>query len=117
MNAVHPTVDSNMEIHIAQLRSALARGVVLGDYVVRGVAGDGGGTFRLHTLQGVLQLDGAGKCTPGRQFSCGFEGTARTARHEDALIGNLLGLLGKQQGQKNPESRVTDKDFVTELRW
>jgi hypothetical protein len=104
----------NVEIQIKQLRSALAQGVVLGDYVVQGKAGPGAGSFVLRTAQGVLQLDGQGLCSSASRLSCSFEGTARAARRDDALIGNLLGLLGKP---RNPKSQKPDEDYVTELRW
>ncbi len=105
---------ANMEIHIAQLRSALAQGVVLGDYRLLGKASREGGTFELRTVQGALMLEGAGHCRSSEQWGrlqCGFEGTARAALHDDALLGNLLGLLGKRQ---SPNS---SKNPVTELRW
>ena len=104
----------NVEINIGQLRSALAQGVVLGDYRVLGKASREGGTFELRTVQGALVLEGTGHCrSPERwgRLLCGFEGTARAAQHDDALLGNLLGLLGKRQ---SPNSI---KNLVTELRW
>ncbi len=110
-----PAVDTkpatpNVEINIAHLRSALAQGVVLGDYQVLGKIGSRGGTYELRTLQGALQAAGNGLCEAKSRLSCHFHGTARAARQDDALIGNLgnlLGLLGKQQSQNS----------VTELRW
>ena len=111
---VKPTAEPNMEINIARLRSAMAQGVVLGDYVLRGHANAAGGAFALRTTQGALLLDGTGQCRAherASRLSCGFEGTARAARHDDALIGNLLGLLGKQQIQSS------SKNPITELRW
>jgi general secretion pathway protein N len=116
----------NVEITVSQLRSALAQGVVLGDYAVRGQFGTKGGsasgTFTLSTRQGALLLDGHGQCTPtegaggsSARISCGFNGTARAARHDDALLGNLLGLLGKIQPQ--PQVSFSGNSPVTELRW
>lgn len=107
----NPTPVSNVEITIAGLRSQLAQGVVLGDYRLRGKAGAAGGTFELSTVQGTLLLDGIGQCRVKNRLSCSFEGTARAAQHDDALLGNLLGLLGKQQVQSS--SKIP---FV-ELRW
>jgi general secretion pathway protein N len=113
----------NVEIRFAQLRSALAQDMVLGDYVVQGSAGSGGGPFVLRTLQGVLQLEGAGKCGSVPRLSCSFEGTARAlhAQRGDARIANLLGLLGQPQRQNKPGNQTMDKDkeraYVTELRW
>ena len=106
-----PATVSNVEITIAGLRSELAQGVVLGDYRLRGKAGAAGGAFELSTVQGTLLLDGIGQCSVKNRLSCNFEGTARAARHDDALLGNLLGLLGKQQGQNS------GKNPYTELRW
>ena len=88
--------------------------IVLGDYAVRGTAAAGGASFNLRTLQGALLLDGAGQCTMSaikNRLACGFAGTARAARHDDALLGNLLGLLGKSS---LPPGGTTP---VTELRW
>jgi general secretion pathway protein N len=107
-----------VEIRFNRLRSALAQGVVLGDYIVQGNAGVASSTFELRTVQGILQLDGQGKCgtgsgTKARQ-SCSFAGTARATRHDDALIGNLLGLLGKQ---RSPGGQNSDGKPITELRW
>lgn len=104
----------NLDIHIKQLRSALAREVVLGDYVVQGTASGGGGAFVLRTISGVLQLDGAGDCRGGQRLSCSFKGTARATRRDDAVMANLLGLLGEQLGRK---TQANDTDYVTELRW
>jgi general secretion pathway protein N len=109
-----PVTSPNVEIQIKQLRSALAQGVVLGDYVVQGKAGAGAGSFVLRTAQGILQLDGQGHCSSASRLSCSFEGTARAARRDDALIGNLLGLVGKPRNAKNQQP---DEDHVTELRW
>jgi general secretion pathway protein N len=110
-----------VEIRIHRLRSALAQGAVLGDYIVQGNAGGDAGTFELRTTQGILQLDGQGKCDTGgstggtkARLSCSFAGTARATQHDDALIGNLLGLLGKQL---SPGGQNTDGKPITELRW
>lgn len=113
-NSAKPAAAPNVEIDIARLRSALAQGVVLGDYAVRGTAAAGGASFNLRTLQGALLLDGAGQCTISaikNRLACGFAGTARAARHDDALLGNLLGLLDKSS---LPPGGATP---VTELRW
>ena len=103
----------NLEIHIARLRSALAQGVTLGDYQVLGKIGNRGGTYELRTLQGELQVSGNGQCEAKTRLACNFQGTARAARQDDALIGNLLGLLGKQQ----PQSHRGSQNPATELRW
>lgn len=112
-------VPPNAEITITQLRSALAQGVVLGDYTVRGHATSGGATFDLTTRQGALLLDGRGQCVLKSRLSCNFNGTARAARHDDALLGNLLGLLGKSQPQAQAlvGSTLNGTTSVTELRW
>lgn len=106
-----PVTVSNVEIAIARLRSALAQGVVLGDYVVRGNMHAAGGTFELRTVQGMLLLDGIGQCGVKNRFSCSFQGTARAARQDDASLANVLGLLGKQQSQDSGNNPIT------ELRW
>ena len=107
-------ISPNIEIHIKQLRSALAREVVLGDYVVQGTASGSGGAFVLRTTSGVLQLDGAGDCRGRPRLTCSFKGTARAKRQDDAVMANLLGLLGEQQGRKR---QANDTEYVTELRW
>lgn len=101
----------NVQIYISGLRSALAQGVILGDYVISGQASATGGTFALRTATGALLMEGNGLCMVKARLSCSFNGTARAARHDDALLGNLLGLLGKQHDQN------ASKHPITELRW
>ena len=111
-----PAAQSNVEVTLASVRSALAQGLVLGDYALHGQIDAAGGDFVLRTTQGALLLDGKGQCRLKNRLSCSFAGTARAARHDDALLGNLLGLLGKPQVHdisQNPGS----KNPVTELRW
>lgn len=103
--------DSNVKIRVVQLSSAMVQGVALGDYWVSGTVSAGGATYDLTTTDGALLLTGKGICTLQRGLACHFNGTARAAEHNDALLGNLLGLLGKSSvpaGSNTP---------VTELRW
>lgn len=104
----------DLRIHIASLRSALAPGAELGDYEVLARLTPGnprGAAFTLNTLRGALQLSGAGQCLWQRRGSCSFEGQAQAAQHDEALLGNLLGLLGKRKTSGNSPIPVT------ELRW
>ncbi len=106
----------NVEITLTNVRSALAQGVVLGDYALRGQIDASAGDFELRTTQGSLRLDGKGQCSLKSRWSCHFAGTARAARHDDALLGNLLGLLGKTQAQDSSQNPGSQNP-VTELRW
>jgi len=52
-------------------------------------------TVQLQTLSGVLQLSGAGQWTGG---VLRFRGQAEAAAGQDAVLGNLLNIIGRRQG-------------------
>lgn len=105
------------------LRSALAQGVELGDYVLNGSLARHEQdnqlplAFNLHTLRGALNLSGNGRCQVRGQVLCNFAGKAYARGQDEALLGNLIGLLGKTQAAPQPSAGAAPARAVTELRW
>jgi general secretion pathway protein N len=113
LNTRH-TNTPGVQLTFSSLRSALAQGVLLGDYAVQGeLTGVNAGAFTLATQRGILKLSGKGRCTLHRRMTCQFAGEAEAAERDRALLGNLLGLLGKTRVASDADTTKA----VTELRW
>ncbi len=84
-------------LDLQDLSSALATIAPLGGYRLSfsGSSGTGSTQVRLQTLQGPLRLDGSGQWTGG---ALRFRGQARAEPGSEAMLNNLLNLLGQRQG-------------------
>ncbi len=91
-------VDGRAELDVLSLSSALAPVDQVGSYrlVVSGDSDRGeGARVQLQTLQGPLQLSGSGQWIGPRLH---FRGEARADAGSEAVLNNLLNLLGQRRG-------------------
>ena len=89
-----PTVQGLAELTLAQLATPLSTLKPLGTYRLRLQGGDTM-AVSLATLEGGLQLSGAGQWANGRLQ---FKGEARAQPALEAALSNLLNILGQRQG-------------------
>ncbi|MDR7331036.1 type II secretion system protein N [Roseateles asaccharophilus] len=91
-----------LHLDLMQLSSRVSTVAPLGSYrfSVQADPGNAGvSTLRLSTLEGALQLSGAGTLSPGGKSRFVGEATAAPGR-EDAL-NNLLNIIGRRQGARS----------------
>ena len=89
-----PTVQGLAELTLSQLATPLSTLKPLGTYRLRLQGGDTM-AVSLATLEGGLQLSGAGQWANGRLQ---FKGEARAQPALEAALSNLLNILGQRQG-------------------
>ena len=89
-----PTVQGLAELTLSQLATPLSTLRPLGTYRLRLQGGDTM-AVSLATLEGGLQLSGAGQWANGRLQ---FKGEARAQPALEAALSNLLNILGQRQG-------------------
>lgn len=70
----------------------------LGSYRLRLTTGVAAPTLTLATIEGGLQLSGVGQWTGARWR---FEGEASAVPESEAVLGNLLNIVGRRQGAKS----------------
>lgn len=91
-------LDGRVELEVLGLSSALSALDTLGSYRLV-ISGDGGGPegarLALDTLQGPLRLTGSGQWA-GPKLR--FRGQAQADAGSEAMLNNLLNLLGPRQG-------------------
>lgn len=89
------------EVELAGLSSRLSTLPVLGSYRLRldGEPGTAGALLTLATLEGALRLEGSGRWDAG---GLRLRGEARAAAPEhEAVLGNLLNIIGRRQGARS----------------
>ncbi|QTD46221.1 type II secretion system protein N [Ottowia testudinis] len=84
------------ELTLRHVSSRLSTLQPLGSYRVQLQGGDAPG-FTLSTLEGALQMSGAGQWVGGRLR---FSGEATATPEHQAQLANLLNLLGRRQGDR-----------------
>lgn len=90
-------LDGAAELLVRDLASALSPLKPLGSYRLR-VEGGATPTLSLQTVEGALQLSGAGRWV-GQRLR--FQGEARAAPEREAALSNLLNLLGRRNGPRS----------------
>ena len=92
-------VDGQAELELRDVSSRLSTLDVLGSYRLA-VAGSPGATaqFTLATVGGALQLSGAGSAGPN---GVRFRGEARAAAGDEAVLSNLLNIIGRRDGARS----------------
>lgn len=83
------------ELNWLNASSSLSKINPLGDYRAAISASGGKAEYRVATVRGALQLDGAGAWTAGQGLS--FSGNARADPQFQAQLSDLLRLLGREQ--------------------
>ncbi len=92
-------LDGRAELTLQGLSSRVSTVEPLGDYRLQlQGAGDGPATLRLQTLAGALVLDGQGSLA-GPVLR--FQGSARAAPGYEAVLSNLLNIIGRRQGERS----------------
>ncbi len=94
----HTLVDGMLQLDADDLSSRVSPLQVLGSYRLRlDAAAAGGETAQivLETLSGALLLSGRGQWTASGLH---FRGEARAAPGQEAMLSNLLNLIGRRQG-------------------
>lgn len=90
-------LDGAAELLARDVASALSPLKPLGSYRLR-VEGGATPTLSLQTVEGALQLSGAGRWVGQRLH---FQGEARAAPEREAALSNLLNLLGRRNGPRS----------------
>lgn len=90
------------ELTLASLASRLSTLDTLGSYRLR-LSGDAergeAASVQLSTMAGALQLSGSGQILgPGAASRLRFTGQASAAAGSEAVLGNLLNIIGRRQG-------------------
>jgi general secretion pathway protein N len=94
------------ELAVNAFASRLSTLDVLGSYTLvlagapagAGAAGDAGATLQLATTSGALLLQGQGQWVGDRLR---FNGEARAAPGSEAVLANLLNIIGRRQGERS----------------
>lgn len=94
-------VDGQADIELVNASSRLSTLDALGSYRLR-LMGDpanaGQPQLDLSTLEGALQISGAGSLGPG---GVRFRGEARAAEGDEAALANLLNIIGRREGARS----------------
>lgn len=90
-------MEGAVELLARDLASALSPLKPLGSYRLR-VEGGATPTLSLQSVEGALQLSGAGRWVGRRLY---FQGEARAAPEREAALSNLLNLLGRRSGPRS----------------
>jgi len=92
--------DGRLELLLQGMASRVSTLDTLGDYrlVLAGEA-DGPATLRLDTQRGALILSGSGQWAAGTPLR--FQGEARAAPGAEAVLSNLLNIIGRRQGERS----------------
>lgn len=89
-----------LELELGNLSSRLSTLAPLGSYRMSLQAtGDGPARLQLSTLDGALLLQGEGLVGGGT--SSRFTGEARAAAGSEAVLNNLLNIIGRRQGERS----------------
>lgn len=92
-------VEGALSLDLAGLSSSLSTLRPLGSYQLTLQGSDqGGATLKLRTLEGSLQLQGAGGWTAGHLH---FVGEARADAAHEAELSNLLNIMGQRDGARS----------------
>lgn len=94
-------VDGRAELELVNVSSRLSTLPTLGSYRLS-VSGDaanaGTAQLNLSTLEGALQLSGAGSSGAGKLR---FRGEARAQAADEAALSNLLNIIGRREGARS----------------
>lgn len=92
--------DGRLEVLLQGMASRVSTLDTLGDYriVLEGRA-EGPATLRLDTQRGALILTGSGQWSAGTPLR--FQGEARAAPGSEAVLSNLLNIIGRRQGERS----------------
>ncbi len=92
--------EGELELELHQLSSRLSTLAPLGSYRL-GLAAQAGSATRLMltTLDGALLLQGEGSAGGGERLR--FRGEARAAEGREAVLNNLLNIIGRRQGERS----------------
>lgn len=90
----------SLDLELSHLSSRLSTLTPLGSYRL-GLQSqaDGRVTLQLSTLDGALQLQGEGVFGGGGKAR--FQGEARAAEGREAVLNNLLNIIGRRQGERS----------------
>ncbi|MFT7723098.1 MAG: type II secretion system protein N [Roseateles sp.] len=91
-----------LDLDLLNLSSRVSTVAPLGSYrfsVAADPASPGLSTLRLSTLEGALQLSGAGTLNPGGKSR--FTGEASAAPGREEALNNLLNIIGRRQGSRS----------------
>lgn len=91
-----------LNLDLVNLSSRVSTVAPLGSYrlsIVADTANPGVSTLQLSTLEGALQLSGAGTLSPGGKSR--FMGEASAAPGREEALNNLLNIIGRRQGARS----------------
>ncbi|MES2890296.1 MAG: type II secretion system protein N [Pseudomonadota bacterium] len=93
-------VTGQADLDLVDVSSRLSTRQPLGSYrlTVRGDAASGGSTLTLSTQSGALQLSGSGLWGAG---GVRFRGEARSSEEDQAVLQNLLNIIGRRDGARS----------------
>lgn len=92
----------NLQLDLSNLSSRISPVAPLGSYrlsLTADPANPGVSTLHLFTLEGALQLSGAGTVSPGGKSR--FTGEASAAPGREEALSNLLNIIGRRQGARS----------------
>jgi general secretion pathway protein N len=90
-------INGSATLDMTEVSSRLSTLHPLGDYRVS-ITGGATPSMQLQTLQGALQLSGTGQWVGSRMR---FSGEASATPEREAVLSNLLNLIGRRQGAKS----------------
>jgi len=91
-----------LQLELLNLTSRVSTVAPLGSYRLNlnaDAANPGVSTLHLYTLEGALQLNGAGTLSPGGKSR--FTGEAGAAPGREEALNNLLNIIGRRQGARS----------------
>jgi len=92
-----PRIEGRAELEALRMASRLSTLRPMGSYRIT-LQGGTQATLRLDTLEGSLQLSGAGQWVGQRLH---FQGVASAVPGSEAALANLLNIIGRRQGERS----------------